>query len=131
MAQVYGQINAKLTNNLSIKSYLPEIWYFLIKVKSLYYNGLSHYYAGLALSLNGLESISHMEEIQSQFDKLHDIAKIKSLSIPVTNLNEQTTINSHKSYFQKLIHDQQMLYNHKILNTVKRICLGILKIHIF
>ncbi|CAF0715873.1 unnamed protein product [Brachionus calyciflorus] len=124
LANIYGQLNIKLSNNASIKSYLPEIWYFLIKVKSLYYNGLSHYYAGLALSLNGLESISHMEDVQNHFEKLYDKTKIKTSNIPVTNLNEQTTINSHKSYFQKLIHDQQILYSPQILNTEKRISLA-------
>lgn len=125
IAQTYEQINNKLSNNQSIKTYLPEIWYFLIKVKSLYCRGLSHYFASLALSLNGLENISDLEKVKEIFDSLHDKTKIKSINVPITNLNEQTTINSPKNYFQKLLYKQQSLYSNEILSNKKRIYLGI------
>ncbi|RNA32573.1 rhophilin-2 isoform X2 [Brachionus plicatilis] len=124
VAQIYEQISNKLSSNLPIKNYLPEIWYFLIKVKSLYCSGLSHYFAGLALTISELENISNLEQVQAKFDSLHDRTRIKSINVPITNLNEQTTINSPKNYFQKLFHDQQLLYSSKILGNKKRILLA-------
>lgn len=124
IAHIYDQISTKLTNNQPIKSYLPEIWYFLIKVKSLYCSGMSHYFAGLALTINGLENISHLEEVKAKFNSLHDRSRIKSYNAPITNLNDQTIINSPKNYFQKLFNDQQMIYDSKILENNKRIFLG-------
>lgn len=47
-------MSIKLEMNASFKSYLPEIWFYLIKVKSLYYKGLSHYYASIAFSTIGI-----------------------------------------------------------------------------
>lgn len=85
---------------------------------------MSHYFAGLALSTNGLEIISHLEEVQVKFNSLHDRARIKSFNVPITNLNDHTVINSPKNYFQKLINDQQMIYSSKILQNNKRIFLG-------
>ena len=36
----FERILASLEENLCVKTYLPEIWYYLIKVKSIYYKGI-------------------------------------------------------------------------------------------
>lgn len=76
-----------------------------------------------------LEEVCDDLEVQTLFDSLHDKSRISSPmgsdSKFVSNLNEITMDTVHKSYFQKIIVEQQMLYSYKILKSHKRIYLGI------
>lgn len=54
ISEAYSKIKSKLDSNATIKNYLPEIWYNLIRVKAIYYKGLSHYYSASAIITHGI-----------------------------------------------------------------------------
>jgi hypothetical protein len=43
-----------INTNETIKKYLPEIWFYLVKVKSLHFKSLSHYFAAMAINSNDI-----------------------------------------------------------------------------
>lgn len=130
IAERYGEIGTKLYNNTTIKNYLPEIWYYLIKVKATYYRGLSHYYASSAISTSGLERVWDNLEVESLFDDLHDKSK---MPLPTENFAPPTLLSSSSAsalhyhqtaYFQKQMFEQNQLYEYGVLRSEKRFLLG-------
>lgn len=137
----------KLSTNTTLKSYLPEIWYHLIRVKSTYYKGLSHYYASLAISTKGLglnhiitlvysiifnniyriylENFWDNLEVESLYDDLHDKSKLQANNILLFPSSISSTLNAAQSYFQKQLYEQTLLYDYNILRSEKRFLLGI------
>ena len=78
-----------------------------------------------------IDKVCDCLEIQCLFDNLHDKTRIESpQSSTSTILNAQNNIldpystHNHKSYFQKIITEQKLLYNFKVLRSNKRIYLG-------
>ncbi len=121
--------SGKLGNNVCIKNYLPEIWFYVIQVKSLYYKALSHYYASTAIMTPRIEEVHDLESIQSLFNSLHDKSATAAKDLNNnSHLNGRdpflVTSNSQSEYFQKQMSEQMKFYDSKILNDADRVHLG-------
>ena len=116
----------KLGNNTCIKTYLPEVWFYLIKVKSLYYKSLSHYYASIAIMCPHIERIYDSKEIQLTFDNLHNKRSLGSNR--KSNLLFNSSVSTQSCYFQKQLNEQMKFYDSDILNDDKRMHLGKLRL---
>lgn len=84
-------------------------------MKSIYYKGLSHYFAATAIIINGLETVYDNLEVQVLFDSLHDRTASK-----VKTMMRQTG----GTYFHKKIIEQQQLYDSNVLRDEKKFHLG-------
>jgi hypothetical protein len=71
----YAAILARLEANDCLKTYLPEIWFYLIKVKATYYRGLAHYHASMGLTVTDVRQLCDNEEAEALFETLHDRKK--------------------------------------------------------
>lgn len=110
----FEQILVNLEENLCIKTYLPEIWYYLIKIKSIYYKGLSHYYAAVALTTPQVESLCASKEARDLFENLYDR---KSIPAYLAKNLAKNSMRSTTKYFQKMTMDQECVYGMSALGN--------------
>lgn len=112
-----------------IKSYLPEIWLYLIKIKSCYFKSLAHYYTSMGIGLKNLDNFWNDVELTRMFEELHDKTKITSRLATETDqmfspLDRKENGFTHQSYYQIKILEQRFYYSGRVLKGEKRFNLG-------
>jgi hypothetical protein len=139
----YESTAASLVSNETVKNYLPEIWFYLIKIKACLCKSLAHYYAAVAMSVSNLDNFANDAEVAALYESLHDKRRITDqmsvsrsggggnvYSLFDYSSNKKTTeqhqqlFTTHQSYFQKKMIEQQFFYCGRVLKSGKRLVLA-------
>ncbi len=110
----YTSILTKLETNACVKSYLPEIWFYLIKVKATHYRGLAHYFAALGLTISEMSELWGNQVAEVLFETLHDRKKFCSYFMK----------NPCMKNMGRLTEEQEIIYGRMALRNRNRVDLA-------